>query len=526
MNPYNSDSANRFIQRFFEILPGVLVWTFIFLPIWGGLSFPYILINLLVVLSVYWVYRSFILTVGVLIGYSTYKQAQATDWLEECNKLNRAEMPENELLPSDSVLPNHLIVIPNYGEDYEIIKRSINALLNQNYPLDRLYIAVSIEERKAKNDPEYAKRGEYLKADFGDKLGDRLMFFVHPADIPGEAPGAASNRTWGVKQSVEELERRGLDISKFLVTAPDGDLVFEPQFLAACSYKWITSVKRNNKFYQTAIYTFNNNYWDVPILVRILMINITLPVLASSVFEKQKKETWSCFTLNLKLVKDVDYWDTSISVGADDTTFYWRPYFHLHGDWTCEVFFIGLKADAVYNANYFRNHVDQYKQYLRWGWGVITVPLALPQLFTDKRIPVLERVLKIYHLFEVFVFWKVLAFLITFGVPLIIAVNSDIKNEVISVTVPQTISTLLTLALILLLPNTYIKSKLIPPKPSWMKRSKFILVLLIEIPLTVVSLLTLGFFPFIEATTRMMLQGGKNRKVTWAEKKLPVKNMI
>lgn len=523
MKPYNSENTNRIIQRIFEILPGLLIWVIIFLPVWGGLSFPYFLINLFVVLSVYWVYRSLILTSGILIGYYMHRRALRVNWLQACENLKREELPQPELLPKDSILPNHLIVIPHYGEDYAVIKRSINALINQNYPLEKIYIAVSIEERKARKDAEYAQRGEWLKRDFGAILGDRLLFFVHPEDIPGEAPGAASNRTWGTKCAVEELEKRGENLSEFLVTAPDGDLLFHKEYLAACSYKWITSEKRNNKFYQTALYTFNNNYWEVPILVRILMINITLPVLSSSVFQKHLRETWSCFTLNLQLMKDVNYWDTSISVGADDTTFYWRPYFHLNGDWTCEVFYIGLSADAIHSPDYIKNHVDQYKQYLRWGWGVITIPLALPELFKNRTIPVFERMSKIYHLFQVFVMWKVLAFLITFGVPILIAVNAELKTQVISVTIPQTISTLLTFALILLLPNTFVKLKLIPPTRKKISKLKFVFIMIAEIPLTIISLLTIGFFPFIEATTRMMIQGGRNRKVTWAEKKLATK---
>lgn len=523
MKPYNSENTNVIVQRIFEILPGLLIWILMFLPIWGGLSFPYFIINLLVVLSVYWVYRSIILTSGILIGYYRYRKALTVDWLTECENLEREKLPEPELLPKDSILPNHLIVIPHYGEDYAVIKRSIDALVNQNYPLEKIYVAVSIEERKALKDAEYAKRGESLQKDFGAILGDRLMCFTHPANIPGEAPGAASNRTWGTKSAVTELEKRGANLSEFLITAPDGDLLLHKQYLAACSYKWITAVKRNNKFYQTAMYTFNNNYWEVPILIRILMINITLPVLASSVFRKHLRETWSCFTLNLQLMKEVNYWDTSISVGADDTTFYWRPYFHLKGDWTCEVFFIGLSADAIHNTDYVKNHVDQYKQYLRWGWGVITVPLALPELFRNRGVPFIQRVSKIYHLFVVFVFWKVLAFLITFGVPILIAINSELKTQVISVTIPQTISTLLTFALILLVPNTLIKLQLIPPTPKKISVFKFTLIMISEIPLTIISLLTIGFFPFIEASTRMMIQGGRNRKVSWAEKKIETK---
>ena len=506
------------IQRILEVIPGLLIWILLLSPFWLGYSFPIVIINLLVVLSVYWVYRAVLLSIGSVIGYIEYSRAMNTDWLKKCLKLQKSELPDPQNLPKDGLLPKQLIVIANYGEDYEVLTRSIKALMNQSYPKELIYVAVSIEERKAKRDTDYAKRGEYLKRDFEEFFGDRIMCFTHPENIPGEAIGAASNRTWGTKNSIKAIKEKGLDISEFIVTAPDGDLVFDKQFLAAMSYKWLVSEKRNQKFYQTALYTFNNNYWDVPILVRILMVSLTLPVLSSSVIEKTKRETWSCFSLNLKVMEDVNFWDTSLSVGADDTTFYWRPYFHFHGDWFCEVFFIPLSADAIYHSNYFRNHIDQYKQYVRWGWGVITFPLAIKQLIYDKNIKFTEKFLKIYHLLSVFVFWKVLAFLILIGIPLVFLINPELSRQIISVTVPQTVSNLLTLSTILLIPNTIIKLLIIPPKPKKLNKLRYIIILLAEIPLNIISLFTFGFLPFIEAPTKMMFGKQNSKVVSWSEK--------
>lgn len=509
---------DKIIQRILEIVPGVLIWVLLLSPIWLGFSFPYLIINILVVLSVYWVYRAFILTVGAVVGFYFVWRASKKDWLKECLSLDKEKLPDVETLPKSGLLPKQLIVIANYGEDYDVIKRSINALLNQNYPKELIYLTVSIEERKAKKDNDYAKRGEYLQRDFGEILNDRLFFFIHPDNIEGEAVGAAANRSWGTKKSVELLEQRGENINEFLITAPDGDLVFDKNYLASMTFRWLTVEKRNQRFYQTALYTFNNNYWDVPLLVRILMVGLTLPVLSSSVLEKNKRETWSCFTLNLGVMKAVNYWDTSL--GIDDTTFFWRPYFHFNGDWKCEVFFIGLSADAVYNKNYFKNHIDQYKQYVRWGWGVITFPLAVKELIFNNKISIVERATKIYHLFEVFVFWKVLAFLIAFGIPIVFLINYELSRQVISITVPQTVSNLLTLATLFLIPNTIIKLFIIPQKPKDMSYFKYLLILIVEVPFNIISLFTFGFLPFIEATTRMMIGQEHTKRVTWSEKQL------
>ncbi|MEP7104069.1 MAG: hypothetical protein ABI721_05155 [Candidatus Dojkabacteria bacterium] len=508
-------NINNIFERILEIIPGFLIWFLILLPIVGSNSIPLLIINFIIVLSIYWLFRACIVTVGGIIGYIKYRQALEIDWREQCLKLDKASLPNpGEITPA--LFPKQLIVIANYGESYEILSRTISAITKQNYPRELLYLAVSIEERKAIKDTEYAKRGEYLKKDFGDFFGDRLMCFTHPDGVVGEAIGAAANRTWGTKNSVEELERRGESIKEFLITAPDGDITFHKEYFAALTYKWLNAEKRSQKYYQTAVYTFNNNYWDVPLFIRILSISLTIPILASSIMEKNRRETFSCYTLSLDLMKKVNYWDTSL--GIDDTTFYWRPYMYLNADWHCEVFFIPLSADAIYDPKYLKNHAEQYKQYLRWGWGVISFPIGIKVIFSSIKISPIERITKAIHLVEVFVLSKVITFLIAFGLPLLLFFNHDLDNYVISFTAPRIISAILNITTIFLIPTAILKILLVPPKPKTMSWFKLALLLVIELPLNIVALLTFSFLPFVEATTRMMLGQEHAKQIKWSEK--------
>jgi hypothetical protein len=517
----NTSWVDRFdstLQKTFEILPGLLIWLLLLAPIWLGLAFPYVLFNAMIILSLFWVYRATIFSIGSIYGLIKYHRQKKIDWLKECMKLDRNKLPDPETLPKNSILPNHLIVIANYGEDYDVLSRTIRGIIKQNYPKEKIFLSVSIEERKAKKDKEYAKRGEYLKRDFGDHFGDRLMFFVHPENIPGEAIGAASNRTWGTKKAVEVLEKRGYDINEFLVSAPDGDILISRNYLADLSHKWLLAKDRNKKFYQTAMYTFNNNYWDIPIMIRILSISLTIPVLASSIIEKRKRETHSLFTMNLGVMKAVNYWDTSL--GIDDTPFYWRPFDYFNGEWWCEVFFSPLHADGVYNDNYFKNHIDQYKQYVRWGWGVVTIPIAFKVMLKNKKISIWKKIYKTYILLEKFVLFKVIAFLLSFTIPIVVIINPKVNELVLATSAREMVSVFMTLAILFLVPSSIVKLYLLPERPKDMSFLKFSLLFFLEIPLSYVVYLSYGFLPFIDATTRMMLGQKHAKAITWSEKKI------
>lgn len=517
--------------RLFEILPGLLIWILLLSPIWAGPVFstlfgsPKLVLDIyggfIIVLAVYWFLRASLTMIGTAIGFIRYKQALSVNWLQRSLDLQRQELPSPESLPVGQFLPKHLLVYPVGAAEYDVLARTLDGIRNQNYPLELLYVAISMEERLIRRNPEYfAKMQTDIKQNFPE-FGDRLMIFEHPDGLTGEVIGAAANRTWGAKNAVSELTGRGESIGDFLITSPDEDIVFHPQYLAAATYQYLISPYRKQRFYQTALYTFNNNYWDVPMLIRVLSASLTIPVLASSVTEKYKRETFSCYTLGLDVLAEVGYWD--VHLGIDDTTFFWKPYFHFKGDWECEVFFIPLMADAVYHPNYVRNHREQYKQYVRWGWGVISVPMAAVGLLKYPGIPLAHRLEKLIHIFQVFVLWKVMVYLLTFAIPGFFLLNSQYSILVDWYAIPNTLSQIMGIAVVFIFPTTLFKGLLAPPYPSNWSKLKYFGIMLIEAPLNILTILTFSFAPFIEASTRYMFGQKPFKMVTWTEKEIAKK---
>lgn len=504
-------------QRALEVIPGFFIWILILSPFWAGRFFPQVMAEFLIIVAVYWLYRAMFTTLGTSIGIYRARKDMRENWLQKCLNLSEYSLPDPEELPVGQLLPKHLLVYAQLTPQFEVLRTTFEGIKSQNYPLELIHIAVSFEERAiVKMEEGIAAKVEGQLREAFPELSERLMFFVHPDGLEGEVIGAAANRAWGAKNAVKVLEEQGEIVSDFLVTAPDEDIVFHKEYLAACSYTYLTSAKRKQKFYQTALYTFNNNYWQVPVLIRVLVSSLTIPVLSSSTLEKHQRETFSCYSLNLEVLRKVDYWDTSY--GIDDTPFYWRPYFYFNGDWECEVFFIPLSADAVYNPDYVKNHQEQYKQYVRWGWGIVAFPIGLKGLLKHKGIPFAKRVGKILHMFEFFIFWKVIAYLLTFAIPIILLLNPDLNELVIWYTIPNTLSKIMGISVIFLIPNTIYKAYLAPPKPETWSYFRYYATLVFEAPLTIITIFIYSTLPFVEASTRMMVGQKEAKSVTWSTK--------
>lgn len=530
-----SEKYDKILNKIFNIFPGIAIWLLLTSPIWAGILdiirwrftpdpgaysslirvssfFGFILGNFTIVLAVYWLFRGFLFVIGLVIGYRRYRRAIRINWLAKCQSLLDLNLPDKDLLPKNSDLPKHLIVVPVGGARYDTLKKTLKALINQNYPKELIYVSLSFEERLIEKDPEYyIDMQEKIKKEFSI-LSDRLMIFTHPKDLPGEVIGAAANRTWGTKNAVETLEKNGEVINDFLMTSPDEDLRFHPQFLASISYEYLSAEKRNQKFYQTAVYLFTNNYWKVPAIIRAWSMSLSLPVLSTSVTAPEDRETWSCYTVNLQVMKDVNYWD--VGIGIDDTTFYWRPYNYFDGDFECRVFYLPLFADAVYHPDLIKNLKAQYKQLVRWGWGVVAFPIAMDVFFKNSKIPLWDKIRKFLVMVEIIVLFKLAAILFTFTLPILGLLNVNFSHLWISHSIATTLSLIMRGLTIFIFPTMLYKFLFMPKKPENWSRLRFWWNFLYEIPLHIVILYTFAFLPFIIGPTKMMLGDRYTFKVT------------
>jgi len=495
------------LQRVLEIIPGVLTWGLILSPVWLGILHPELVIYILTFLSVYWAYLAAKHFRGLYIGYKKHKAELAVDWWEECLKLRNTweNLPDKETLPNNLNSTIHFLLIPTCNEPADVIKNSIDSIFAQTIPHKQILLVCAVEE---KNSPRILRD---IDTAIGDRKKDLYGFyaFIHPVGIVGEAIGVGgANRTWAAKHAVAELVRQNVTMKDFIFNTIDGDHVLHPQYLARLTHLYLSTNKRNNHFYSTAVHLFSNNYWKVPTVMRIEASSVTLATLSNWISGMpQTRETFSAYGSSLQTLIDADYWD--VVLGIDDTVFYWRAFFVRDGDFTGLCHYIPYSADAVEGTSYFNSYKSLYKQLLRWGWGVIVFPLSVKGFIKHKKIPFGKKLLWIYTQLRNKTLLVSIVFLVTFGFYILTATNKYVKQSNFAYSLPYAISIMLSSILVLIVPITMLKIKIvggIPKSLPWWRKIMF----LMEGPLIVINLLTFSFFPFLEAQTRMLL--GKKMK--------------
>lgn len=495
------------LDRFLMFIPGFISWLMLLVPIWLGLLWPEAASYILTFLAIYWVYMAIMSAYGLYKGYSAYKREIKENWYEKCLELDYSKLPNPETLPSKFEDLKHFILIPTVRETSDILDPVFKAIIDANYPKDRILIVVGTEEVGEEAVTNTLKE---IKEKYGDKLPE-IRHYIHPRGIPGEIVGVASpNRSWAARHAVEELKAEGKNIKDYIFTTFDSDTVIHKEFLPRIAYAYLVDEKRFNRFYETCVRFFHNNFWKVPLVSRIEASNITFGIMGRKQSSAYQAESFSCYSSALDTLVAANYWDVKF---IDDTIFYWRAFLAREGDFSHKYFYIPISCDATDGINYVRAHINLFRQLVRWGWGSVSTVIALKYLFSKnlKKSTIEQKVIWLYTKFERHAIARTSVYLITFGFFFVTLVNQQFRNSATVYGLPQVISIFLTGGMFMLLPLTWIKKDLYPaPKglPFW-RRVLFFL----EGPAVVINLLTYSFIPWLYAETLMMF--GRLPKVTF-----------
>jgi len=443
---------------------------------------------------IYFFYRTSSFTLGLIFGYIRYRKENKVEWYKELLKITSGHSGGN--------LPEHLIVIPVYKEDFSIISRNIDSIVNQKYSIKNIHLSVTIEEQDSYENIKQNLLNKY------EKIFDSRLLITQHILKEGEVKGAASNRTFGAKSYVQKLLQNGQSLDKFLITSPDADTVFTENYFARVSLAWIKDNYSKNKFYQTAMYKFGNNLWEVPILIRALSNGLSLSVLSSSAIDGRNRFTFSCFSLAISTLVDAKYWDTTIAI--DDTPLHWRIFDYTQGNWSCCVIYEPINLDAINSSDYLLTHIKQYHQYYRWGWGIIAFPIALKAI-NKNNTNLLNKFYKLWKLIEIFIVSKV--FPVVTSIYLLLISYSNLNSVMLDL-----ISVITNLNFFIVLPVIYIKFQMLR-ESSNIKYIGLIGSILIELPLGVICLLTYGIFPYVYAALGFALGAEHENKIKWSMKK-------
>jgi hypothetical protein len=484
------EALRQFGARLFEAAPGLVTWILLLAPAWIPIIFqsPGALAVAAAVLlfDIYWLLRSITVVTGVYSTLWRMRRDMAKDWLAVARE-------QRESGGIDPLQYYHLCVIPTYTEPYHVLERTVQAIVDANYPSELKLIGIITRETD--------KAGWENVARLKEKFGDRLAGFYHIKDPlePGIVIGKSAAMNWGGRWMVRVLTEEGYDLNQVLITDLDSDYRVHLQYFGWISVHHAREALRDYMIWQP-VPLFHNNYWQVPMAVRIMSASTSQwQMFLHS--RPHRLVAFSSYTCSLEFVRRVGYWDKDVI--PEDSRFYWKAFFTFGKRFSVKSVYLPIYGDSPQARDYAATHTSQYNQIKRWAWGITDVPYVLARLPKHPEIPLVLRFRRFMNLFLNHLNWIFLPLLLMFGASVPLWVSVDFSLTDLGQTLFLYSGILLSTTLSTVVFFLYFETLLLPPKPAnwplWKKGAVHFQYLLYPIVGLVMSVL-----PALEAHTRLL----------------------
>jgi len=499
--PFEKDRHGHY--RFFEILPGVLSYFMLALPIILSLinvtlAAVFVLIYLLVNFT-----RGIAGAIRGLHGFHVMRQHQRLPWSQMLRELEAGQVSDVRvkrpkwhlaamqrsltqplLMPPSEVV--HAIIIATYKESKAVLQPTIESVLASDYDMKKVILILAYEERGGK---QTEKQSTQLMKQYKKRFLDTLAI-KHPSDIPGEIIGKGGNVTYAGRKLQQYLADHDIDPLRVMVTTLDADNRPDKNYLNALSYAYTAAPDPVHASYQpVSLYT--NNIWDAPAPMRVIATGNSLFNLVISL-RLHALRNFSSHAQPMAALIETDFW--SVRTIVEDGHQFWRSYFAFQGQYRVLPLNLPISQDAVLSDSYRKTLRAQFVQLRRWTYGASDVAYVVEQGFYKKnKISKVDLWAKFWRLLEGHVTWAVGPILILVGgfIPAFFNPKSFAANEL-----PLIVSRVQTVGILALLITVFMALRTLPPKPARYKRHRTIFMVLqwVYFPITTLFYNSLAAF--------------------------------
>jgi len=472
--------------RFLEMVPGFVIWGIFVFCLVLSKFFPLGGVYFIIIFDIWWIVRISYKLIFLFFSWRKMEKTKKINWLDKCQKIAGWEKIY------------HVVFLPTYKEGKEIIFGTLTAISNNAFPANRIIVVLAGEDRDKENFLSIAKEAEEeFKGIFF-----KFIYTVHPKGLPNEISGKASNASYAgeiAKKIIDEELK--IPYENIISSCFDVDSVIHPQYFSRLAYLFLTVPNPARCSFQP-IAIFNNNIWESPFLMRVVARGTTFWLL-TEMARKELLFTFSSHSMSFKALVDVGFWDRDVV--SDDSRIFLQCYNRYNGNYRVIPMYLPISMDTVYAGDLKKSLVEQYKQMLRWGYGVENVPYMLWYFIRNKKMPWIKKIGPLWTQFEGSCSWATAPIIITFMgyLPFIFA-RSQEKSEAIIQNAPFILENLMNITIVGLLFTAVLSILLLPPKPSKYKFSKYFSMLLQWLFLPV-TMIIYGSIPATDAITRLML---------------------
>lgn len=471
--------------RFYEILPGLSIWLTLILGILFSFIFPLGVIYAIIIFDVYWVLRVIYFSFYLILSWLRFRRAIKIDWLARLKK----EFPAWEE-------KKNVVFLPLANEGYDVVKETLQALLNSTYPADKMYVVLSGEARKQAN---WDNVQTLVKQNFTGKFAD-ILYYTHPDNLLDEIPGKGSNIHNAEKEFKKYADARSWSYREVIISVFDVDTIVHPQYFAHLNYMYCLHPRPERSSFQP-ITLYNNNLWESPSVLRVMAFGTSFWMLFS-LARLDSLVTFSSHSMSFKAA--LESGGHAKDIVSEDSRIFFQCWLHYSGDYEVTPLYIPVSMDTVRDDSWWKSLKNLYLQQRRWAWGSENIAYLLWQFRKHPEISRFKKLSILFHEWEGKWSWAVVAILLTIlgRLPLWVAGN-EVRNSALFFNTPHVLENLMSLATLGLVLSATISLLILPPRPENHPHYKYIFMLLQWI-LVPVSLILFSAVPCIDAVTHLM----------------------
>ncbi len=472
-------------NRFWEMVPGVLMWAVVFGSLILSFLAPIAAIVLIILFDVYWLFRVAYFVVYLFLAWRAYRRAIRIDWRQKCLSLPNAA----------NIF--HLILLPTYQEDIAVLRDMLRSLQSCSFDPKKFIVVLGGEEP---DQARFEKNVAQLEREFG-RIFLKFYVTIHPKGLSDEIPGKGSNLHWMGHRVAEWLVKDVPDAKdeNIIVSAFDVDTMVHPQYFSYLTYLYCTVPNPTRSSYQPVV-LFSNNIWTAPAPVRIAAFGTTF-WLMGELTRPERLWTFSSHSMPWVMLKDVGFWDKGIV--SEDSRIFLQAFVHYHGEYRVTPLFLPVSMDTVVGETYMKALWALYKQQRRWAWGVEHLPFMVQAFSRDASISLRKKMKFLFNHMEGMFTWATAPLLIFVLGRLPLSVASG-RGDALIQTAPFTLELLMQLAMIGVFASGILSLWLLPPRPKTVKWHGTLLMI-VQWILLPVTFIIFGALPAMDAQTRLML---------------------
>lgn len=320
--------ANKKIQllpwkSIFQRLPGISVILLILISTIGPFVTPTLFSLVYLLLLIINLENSIKTAFSVYKISNLVKVHSCTDWVkkycEETGARHAGDLVDGYDVTFDDV--HHVIILPNYKEDGNTLKETLNNLASHCRALTSYTVCLAMEQAEG---PLCEEKARLIITQYSSSFKD-VVYTIHPCNIEGEVRGKSSNVAWASREMTNYF---GIHKGHVVMTVMDADTAFaEDYFMAINHYFAVEKKGTRDEMMFCAPTLFDRNANDVPLLVRVNDVLWSIAVISNMYPSSAVKIPCSAYSVSMALAEKVKFWDSGPDAIGEDLHMYLKCFF-------------------------------------------------------------------------------------------------------------------------------------------------------------------------------------------------------